>query len=152
LEFFEDFRKFPSKGGPFFRCRSIVPFQSGQLNFSLPITKATGLMEYFEQCGQDTGISRTRPNSSLGIADYCSKRAVVRAYPRCVQSQHCMFAVRTRRNQMWAAVPNEMHRAAAMLAGLACHPQQNRAVGRHRRPSARWTSAHYGRKSSGGTV
>ena len=47
--------------------RSIVSLQSGQVNFSLFITKATGCSEYFGQCGQETGISKTRPNSSLGM-------------------------------------------------------------------------------------
>ena len=50
-----------------FVVRSIVSLQSGQVNFSLFITKATGCSEYFGQCGQETGISKTRPNSSLGM-------------------------------------------------------------------------------------
>jgi hypothetical protein len=52
-----------------FVVRSISAPQSGHLSFSLFRTNATGWSEYFGQCEQDTGICRTRPNSSLGMAD-----------------------------------------------------------------------------------
>jgi hypothetical protein len=69
LKFFKDFREFLSKRSPFFRCEINRPLAIRTAEFFTAYNESHGCMEYLGQCGQDTGISRTLLNSSLGMAD-----------------------------------------------------------------------------------